>query len=77
MDRTVGARVSDSLYKKMKEDKNTNSEIIRKALILYYSHNEKKNDVNKPVLGVNNKKNKDKYKTTSEEIDEFLRGLKQ
>jgi hypothetical protein len=76
MGNIVGARISDSLYNKMAEDKKTNTEIIREALNQYFFNNEKKNDVNRHVLGVNNKKNKDKYKTTSEEIDEFLRGLK-
>jgi hypothetical protein len=61
MKNNVGARVSDSLYKKMKEDKETNTEIIREDLNQYYFNYKKKTDVNKPVLGVNNEKNKDKY----------------
>jgi hypothetical protein len=76
MGKIVGARISDSLYKRMVEDKKTNTEIIREALNQYYSNYEKKIDVNKPLAGVNNEKNKDKYLSISNEIDEFLRGLK-
>jgi len=57
MNKIIGARINDILYKKMKEDGRSNTIIIREALTKYYFKEEKENDVNRPDLAVNNKKN--------------------
>jgi len=76
MNKVVGARINDILYDKMKEDGRPNTIIIREALTKYYFKDESENDVNRPDLAVNNKKNKDRYPNISHEIDEFLEHLK-
>jgi len=63
MNKIVGARINDSLYNKMKEDDKPNTIIIREALTHYYFKNERKIDVNSPLLAVNNKRNEDRYQT--------------
>ena len=72
MNKIVGARISDSLYDKMKEDGRSQTSIIREALTQYYSKNERKIYVNRPLTTVNNKKNEDRYQRTKNEVDNLL-----
>jgi len=50
----------------MKEDGRPQTIIIREALTQYYFKNERKNDVNSPLLAVNNKKIEDRYQIDCE-----------
>jgi len=59
-------RINDLLYNKMKEDRRPQTIIIREALTQYYFKNERKNDVNSPLLAVNNKKIEDRYQIDCE-----------
>jgi hypothetical protein len=59
-------RINDLLYNKMKEDRRPQTIIIREALTQYYFKNERKIDVNSPLLAVNNKKIEDRYQIDCE-----------
>ena len=59
-------RINDLLYNKMKEDGRPKTIIIREALTQYYFKNERKIDVNSPLLAVNNKKIEDRYQIDCE-----------
>jgi len=75
MNKVVGARINDSLYNKMKDDGRSQTIIIRDALTQYYFKNERKIDVNSPLLAVNNKKIEDRYQMTKNEVDNLLNSI--
>ena len=71
MNKIVGARISDLLYKKMKEDGRSNTIIIREALSKFYLTSNEKNDVNRVFIQVKNEIIGDRHKKIAKKVDKL------